>query len=164
MALPTITAIGNLTFDPDFQVTANGFSRCRLRMACNERKKQDGEWVDGEPTFLDVTLWRGLAEAAGDNFKKGQAIMVTGKLKVRNYEDKNGLKATSVEIEATDIALVVKPSKSAPVSTDDPWIQGDEHGCFCFDLRNDRNHAWSNVCGLPSCIGSTTDGKQSLAI
>ena len=124
MALPTITAIGNLTFDPDFQVTTNGISRCRLRIACNERKKQDGEWVDGEPTFLDVTLWRGLAEAAGDNFKKGQAIMVTGKLKVRNYEDKNGVKATAVEIEATDIAAVVKPAKSAAAApTEDPWIQ-----------------------------------------
>jgi len=125
MALPTITAIGNLTFDPDFQVTASGISRCRLRIACNERKKQDNEWVDGDPTFLDVTLWRGLAEAAGDNFKKGQAIMVTGKLKVRNYDDKNGNKATSVEIEATDIALVIKPAKvsaAAPASTDDPWL------------------------------------------
>lgn len=123
MALPTITAIGNLTFDPDFQVTANGISRCRLRVACNERKKTDGEWVDGEPTFLDVTLWRGLAEAAGDNFKKGQSIMVTGKLKVRNYEDKNGNKATAVEIEATDIAAVVKPAKSAAAApTEDPWI------------------------------------------
>lgn len=124
MALPTITAIGNLTFDPDFQVTANGISRCRLRIACNERKKQDGEWVDGEPTFVDVTLWRGLAEAAGDNFKKGQSIMVIGKLKVRNYEDKNGNKATAVEIEATDIAAVIKPAKSAGASTptEDPWI------------------------------------------
>jgi len=125
MALPTITAIGNLTFDPDFQVTANGISRCRLRIACNERKKQDGEWVDGEPTFLDVTLWRGLAEAAGDNFKKGQSIMVTGKLKVRNYEDKNGKKATAVEIEATDIAAVVKPSKSASAPTDAVRVQAE---------------------------------------
>jgi single-strand DNA-binding protein len=71
---------------------------------------------------LDVTLWRGLAEGAGDNFKKGQSIMVTGKLKVRNYEDKNGKKATAVEIEATDIAAVVKPSKSASAPTEDPWI------------------------------------------
>mgnify|MGYP006921302452 CR=1 FL=1 len=122
MALPTITAIGNLTFDPDFQVTASGISRCRLRIACNERKKaQDGTWSDGEPTFLDVVVWRSLAEAVGDSFKKGQSVMVTGKLKVRNYEDKNGNKATAVEIEASDIAAVVKASKQKDL-TEDPWL------------------------------------------
>jgi hypothetical protein len=44
-------------------------------------------------------------------------------LKVRNYEDKNGNKATAVEIEATDIAAVVKPAKaSQSAPTEDPWI------------------------------------------
>lgn len=121
MALPTIAAIGNLTFDPDFQVTQSGISRCRLRMACNERKKVDGEWVDGDPTFLDVTLWRGLAEAASEKLKKGDSVMVTGKLKVRTYDDKNGNKATSVEIEATEIASVIKKAKQVE-STEDAWF------------------------------------------
>lgn len=121
MALPTITAVGNLTFDPDFQVTQSGISRCRLRIACNERKKVDGEWVDGDPTFIDVTLWRGLAEAAGDKLHKGDSVMVTGKLKVRTYDDKNGNKATAVEIEATDLASVIKKPKTAG-ATEDAWF------------------------------------------
>jgi single-strand DNA-binding protein len=119
MALPKVTAIGNLTFDPDFQTTASGLSRCRLRIACNDRKKVDGEWVDGDPTFIDVTLWRGQAEIAAEELKKGQTIMVTGKLKVRNYEDKNGQKATAVEIEAEDIAKVLKSSFKKVEN--DPW-------------------------------------------
>jgi single-strand DNA-binding protein len=119
MALPKVTAIGNLTFDPDFQTTASGLSRCRLRIACNDRKKVDGEWVDGDPTFIDVTLWRGQAEIAAEELKKGQTIMVTGKLKVRNYEDKNGQKATAVEIEAEDLAKVLKSSFKKVEN--DPW-------------------------------------------
>jgi single-strand DNA-binding protein len=122
MALPTITAIGNLVFEPDFGVTANGISRCKMRIACNERKKQDGEWVDGDTSFFDIIVWRGLADAAGDNFKKGQSILVVGKVKISKYEDKNGVEKQSVEILADEIAAVVKGKKSVTNPTDDPWL------------------------------------------
>jgi single-strand DNA-binding protein len=122
MALPTITAVGNLVFEPDFGVTANGISRCKMRIACNERKKVDGEWVDGDTSFFDIIVWRGLADAAGDNFKKGQSILVVGKVKISKYEDKNGVERQSVEILAEEIAAVVKGSKAVTASTDDPWL------------------------------------------
>lgn len=121
MALPTVIATGNLTFDPDFSVTSSNLSRCRLRLACNDRKKQDGEWVDGETTFIDVVLWRTLAETAADNLKKGESITVTGKLRVRTYENKDGNKATAVEIEANSIAKTLKATKTTQPE-DDPWI------------------------------------------
>ena len=124
MALPTITAQGNLVFDPDFTVTASGISRCKLRIACNERKKGDnGAWTDGETSFFDVVLWRGLAEAAGDAFKKGQPILVVGKVRVSKYEDKNGIERTAVEITADEIAAVIKANKAKDISADsDPWL------------------------------------------
>jgi single-strand DNA-binding protein len=124
MALPTITATGNLVFEPDFQVTASGVSRCKMRMACNERRKnQDGTWSDGETSFFDIVLWRGLAEAAADTFKKGQPILVVGKCKVVKYEDKNGVERTTVEITADEIAAVVKASKAkATAAESDPWL------------------------------------------
>tara|TARA_R110000868_G_scaffold121118_10_gene321459 strand:+ start:1608 stop:1979 length:372 start_codon:yes stop_codon:yes gene_type:complete len=123
MALPTITAVGNLVFEPDFGVTANGISRCKMRIACNERKKQDGEWVDGDTSYFDIIVWRGLADAAGDTFKKGQAILVVGKVKVTKYEDKNGVERQGVEIHADELAAVVKGSKPKEISsTDDPWL------------------------------------------
>jgi len=124
MALPTITATGNLVFEPDFQVTQSGVSRCKMRIACNERRKnQDGTWSDGETSYFDIVLWRGLADAAADTFKKGQPILVVGKCKVTKYEDKNGVERTTVEITADEIAAVVKSSKAkvtAPES--DPWL------------------------------------------
>lgn len=124
MALPTITAQGNLVFDPDFTVTASGISRCKLRIACNERKKGDnGAWTDGETSFFDVVLWRGLAEAAGDAFKKGQPILVVGKVRVSKYEDKNGIERTAVEITADEIAAVIKANKAKDIPADsDPWL------------------------------------------
>jgi len=124
MALPTITAQGNLVFDPDFTVTASGISRCKLRIACNERKKGDnGVWTDGETSYFDVVLWRGLAEAAGDAFKKGQPILVVGKVRVSKYEDKNGNERTAVEITADEIAAVVKANRVKEANADvDPWL------------------------------------------
>jgi single-strand DNA-binding protein len=124
MALPTITAQGNLVFDPDFTVTASGISRCKLRIACNERRKnQDNTWSDGETSFFDVVLWRGLAEAAGDAFKKGQPILVVGKVRVSKYEDKNGVERTAVEITADEIAAVVKANKAKETTPEsDPWL------------------------------------------
>jgi single-strand DNA-binding protein len=124
MALPTITAQGNLVFEPDFVVTASGISRCKLRIACNERKKADnGTWSDGDTSYFDIVLWRGLAEAAADAFKKGQSILVVGKVRVSKYEDKNGVERTAVEITADEIASVVKANKAKEVSTEsDPWL------------------------------------------
>jgi single-strand DNA-binding protein len=124
MALPTITAQGNLVFEPDFQVTASGISRCKLRIACNERKKADnGTWSDGDTSYFDVVLWRGLAEAAADSFKKGQPILVVGKVRVSKYEDKNGVERTAVEITADEIAAVVKANKAKETTPEsDPWL------------------------------------------
>ena len=60
---------------------------------------------------MDVVLWRGAAEAAGE-LRKGESVLVTGKLKVSNWETKDGKKGTSVEIEAQDIAKILKPVRS----------------------------------------------------
>jgi single-strand DNA-binding protein len=124
MALPTITATGNLVFEPDFQVTQSGISRCKLRIACNERRKnQDNTWSDGETSYFDIVLWRGLAEAAADQFKKGQPILVIGKVRVSKYEDKNGIERTAVEITADEIAAVVKANKAKETTPEsDPWL------------------------------------------
>lgn len=122
MPLPTVQASGNIVFEPDLQFTQSGMARCRLRIACNQRKKVDGEFVDGDPVFVDVVLWRGLAEAAAEQLVKGQPVTVTGKLNIRSYEDKTGATKTAVEIEADTIGSNVRPVKaSAPAPADDVW-------------------------------------------
>ncbi len=81
------------------------------------------EAIDAPVTVKPVTTAvPTLADAAGDNFKKGQSILVVGKVKISKYEDKNGVERQSVEILADEIAAVVKGSKAVTAPTDDPWL------------------------------------------
>lgn len=112
MALPQVIATGNVVYEPEFKVLESGLSLCKIRIACNERKKVNDEWVDGDTTYIDVVLWRNLADAAGE-LRKGQSVTVIGKLRISSYLDKNGNKGTSIDIEATDIALTLKPVRSS---------------------------------------------------
>jgi single-strand DNA-binding protein len=62
-----------------------------------------GEWVDADTSFLSVACYRKLAENAATCLRKGDPVVVRGRVSVRNYEDKNGLQRTSVEVDATSV-------------------------------------------------------------
>ena len=89
--------IGNLTRDPELTETAAGVPVCRFSVAVNRR-------ADGEQTadFYSVTAWRKTAEAIARYTKKGNKIAVYGDLQIRQYEDRSGIKRTSVEVNAQD--------------------------------------------------------------
>lgn len=109
MALPSITIIGNLTADPELKFTASGAALVSFRVAASDRRKnpQTGAWEDGETTFLRVTAWRQLAENASESLTKGDRVVITGRLKARDYEDKDGSKKTSYEIDADEIGVAL---------------------------------------------------------
>lgn len=132
MALPVITMTGNLTADPELKFTREGSARCGFRIACGERKKNEqGEWVDGDTTFINVTTWRNLAENVAESLVKGDTVTVVGRLKSRTVEDDERGKATFFDVDAQDVAVslarsIAKPQKvtktSSPQSADvDPW-------------------------------------------
>lgn len=84
-----ITVIGNLVADPEAKVAA-GHNLVNLRVASNERvKDSSGNWKDGDTTYIDVTCWRKLADGAS-SLKKGQRVVVYGKLKGRSFQRKDG--------------------------------------------------------------------------
>lgn len=89
--------IGNLTRDPELTETAASVPVCRFSVAVNRR-------VDGEQTadFYNVTAWRKTAEAIARYTRKGNKIAVYGDLQIRQYEDRSGIKRTSVEVNAQD--------------------------------------------------------------
>lgn len=132
MALPTITMTGNLTADPELKFTREGSARCGFRIACGERKKDtNGEWIDGDTTFINVTTWRNLAENVAESLQKGDTVTVVGRLKSRTVEDDERGKATFFDVDAQDVAVSLarsiakpqkasKPSNSAPADVD-PW-------------------------------------------
>lgn len=99
-----ITVIGNLTGEPQLQFTKNGVSYATFTVASTPRTfdKQANEWRDGDALFLRCSVWRQLAEHVAESLEKGARVIVTGRLKQRNYE-KDGEKRSAFEIDVEEI-------------------------------------------------------------
>lgn len=90
MADNVITICGTCTRDPELRFLASGQSVTNLSVALNERwqDKTTKEWVDGDPSFFDVTCWGQLGENVAASIQKGYRVVVTGKMKQRKWPDK----------------------------------------------------------------------------
>lgn len=100
---------GNLVEDPELRFTPNGIAVASFRIAVNERVKDaNGEWKDGDATFLACIAWRDMAENAVEHLRRGQSAIVCGKLKQRSYETKEGEKRTVYEVECEDLGPSLK--------------------------------------------------------
>lgn len=113
----TVTIVGRLTADPTIRFTQSGDSVASFSVAHTERKfdRTTNQWVDaGEPLFLNVSAFKQLADGAGESLKRGSSVIVTGKLKQRSYDAKDGSRRTVMELMADEIGLSVRARKSAP--------------------------------------------------
>ena len=99
----TITVIGNLTDDPELRFTSTGAAVAKFRVASTPRFFKDGEWKDGEPLFLSCTVWRQAAENVAESLQRGARVIVSGRLKQRSYETREGEKRTVIELEVDEI-------------------------------------------------------------
>jgi single-strand DNA-binding protein len=141
----TITVIGNLTDDPELRFTPSGAAVAKFRVASTPRflDKQTNEWKDGEPLFLTCNVWRQAAENVAESLQRGARVIVSGRLRQRSYETREGEKRTVMELEVDEIgpslkyatAKVQKMSRSSGSgggfgsgggnggggSSDDPW-------------------------------------------
>lgn len=118
-----VTLVGNIGGgDPELRFLPSGVAVAKFRMACTPQKlnKESGKWEDGEASWYNVTLWRKQAENAAETLRNGMRVIVQGNQTVRQYEDKDGNKRISVDIDATAIgpdltfatAVVTKVAKS----------------------------------------------------
>jgi single-strand DNA-binding protein len=143
MSTPIITIAGNTTADVDLRWNPNGVAVARFTVAASERKRQDdGTWVDGDTVFMTCTAWRQMAEAVAESLVKGTRVIVTGRLKQRSYEAKDGTKRTVYEVEADEVApslkfatcKVARAERSRPAAGNggqgdaDPWASGTPGG------------------------------------
>ena len=113
----TVTISGNLTRDPELRNLPSGNSVCNLRIAHNERfKGADGEWAD-RPQYFDVTVWSGFGEYLAKNLVKGEKVVVSGRLKWREFEV-DGNKRQAVDITADSVIPVPRSDKPSPAATD----------------------------------------------
>ena len=93
--------------DPELRTLPSGQSVCSLRIAHNERfKDASGEWAD-RTAYFDVTIWSGLGEWMGKNLHKGQKVVVSGRLRWREWETE-GQKRQAVDITADSVVPVVR--------------------------------------------------------
>jgi single-strand DNA-binding protein len=100
-----ITVVGNLVADPELRFTPSGQPVATFRVASTPRvmDRQTNEWKDGDSLFLTCNVWRQAAENVAESLQRGMRVIVTGRLKQRNYETKEGEKRTVYEVEVDDV-------------------------------------------------------------
>jgi len=134
MSLPTLTATGNLTAEPELRFTPSGKSVTTFTIACNDRRKDQttGQWIDGDTTFLTCEVWGERGEELVEQVGKGQRVMVTGKLRQRSYEAKDGTKRTVYELAHCDVYLAPKrqPRPSQDFGQAEPFTPSTEAAPF----------------------------------
>ena len=121
------TISGNLTRAPELRRLDSGQAVCNIRIAHNERRKDGaGEWID-VPSYFDVTIWSGLGEWVAENIKKGQQVVIAGRLRWREYEV-DGTKRQAVDITADSIVPVQRTGAAAtdPAEGFEPAAGGDD--------------------------------------
>ena len=100
-----ITLSGYVATQPTYGETRTGVPTLSMRVAWTPRRfdRLTGEWADADTSFVAVQCYRKLAENAGKSLRKGDPVLVRGRLSVREYEDKNGARRNHVEVDASSV-------------------------------------------------------------
>jgi single-strand DNA-binding protein len=100
-----ITIAGNLVDDPELRFTPSGQPVAKFRVASTPRFRDNstGEWKDGDSLFLTCNVWRQAAENVAESLTRGMRVIVSGRLRQRSYETKEGEKRTVYEVEVDDV-------------------------------------------------------------
>ena len=100
-----ITIIGNLTADPELRFTPSGAPVANFTVASTPRTfdRTSGEWKDGDAMFIGCSIWQQPAENVAETLTKGMRVIVTGRLKSRSYETREGEKRTVFEIDVDEV-------------------------------------------------------------
>lgn len=147
----TVTVVGNLTNDPELRFTPSGAAVASFTVASSSRvlDKTTNEWKDGEAVYMRCSVWRQYAENVAESLTKGTRVIVSGRLKQRSYETREGEKRQVMELEVEDVGPALRfatakvnrvarqggaPGEniggnsggSAP--TEDPWATGSAGG------------------------------------
>ena len=101
--LNVVAIMGRLVADPELRTTTQGQSVCSFRIACDRSYVQQGQQRQAD--FIDIVAWRQQADFVSKYFQKGSMIAVEGSLQTRNYQDKQGISRTAVEVVANNISF-----------------------------------------------------------
>jgi len=100
-----ITIVGNLVDDPELRYTQTGQAVAKFRVASTPRFRDNatGEWKDGDSLFLSCNVWRQAAENVAESLQRGMRVIVSGRLRQRSYETREGEKRTVYEVEVDEV-------------------------------------------------------------
>ncbi len=100
-----ITVVGNLTADPELRFTPSGAAVASFTVASTPRTfdRQTNEWKDGEALFLRCSVWRQAAENVAESLQRGTRVVVSGRLKQRSFETREGEKRTVIELDVDEV-------------------------------------------------------------
>ncbi len=133
--LPDITIAGTLVADPELRFTPNGHAVANFTVAANDRRfnREAGEWEDAGATFLRCSLWKDAAENLTNSLSKGARVLLTGRLRQREWTTPEGETRQLFEVDVTEIgpslrwatATVTKATRTtvgaASPAGSDPW-------------------------------------------
>ncbi|MGH4025471.1 MAG: single-stranded DNA-binding protein [Pseudonocardiaceae bacterium] len=154
----TVTVVGNLTADPELRFTPSGAAVANFRVASTPRMfdRQTGEWKDGEALFLQCNVWRQAAENVAESLTRGMRVIVSGRLRQRSFETREGEKRTVMELEVDEIgpSLRYATAKVNRVSRQGGGSMGGGYG------SSGSDDPWSSApqAGAPAGAGSGNAG------
>ncbi len=125
-----ITIIGNLVDDPQLRYTPTGQAVANFRVASTPRfmDRQTNEWKDGDSLFLSCNVWRQAAENVAESLQRGMRVIVSGRLRQRSYETKEGEKRTVYEIEVDEVGPSLRNASAKVVRSSRATGQGGGGG------------------------------------
>jgi single-strand DNA-binding protein len=101
-----VVLVGNLTRDPELRHTPGGTPVCSLRVAVNDRKRDEsGNWVDA-PNYFSVSVFGNQAESCAQYLSKGRPVGIDGKLRWREWQAQDGSKREAVEVVADSVQFL----------------------------------------------------------
>jgi single-strand DNA-binding protein len=152
--------IGNLVDDPELRFTPSGAAVAKFRVASTPRylDKATNEWKDGESLFLQCQIWRQAAENVAESLTKGMRVILSGRLKQRSYETKEGEKRTVFEVEVDEVGPSLRNATAKVTRTQRAGGTGGAAAPAAADSFNDD--PWAAATTSPAGGGwgtSTTD-------
>jgi single-strand DNA-binding protein len=114
-----ITIVGNLVADPELRYTPSGQAVANFRVASTPKIRDNatGEWKDGDSLFLTCNVWRQAAENVAESLQRGMRVIVSGRLRQRSYETREGEKRVVFEVEADEVGPSLRYASAKVVKT-----------------------------------------------
>ena len=143
----TITIVGNLTADPELRFTPSGAPVASFTIASTPRHfdRETNQWKDGDPLFLRASIWRTYAENAAETLTRGMAVIATGRLKQRSYEDREGVKRTIVELDVDEVGPTLRFATAKVTKTSRAGGQNQGGGQVQRSNSTEPGDAWATT-------------------